>query len=131
MQRFQGGLVFKAHRLLYHSTLGSRVVKKKKEKVEVILVVVKLVGKHTSLKCVKETEIPIEQQPQQGVFVCDHAGLVINEFSRVSMNWADPTEQVESEDMFQLLNNQVPKATDDDEDLGPVWGARSACTLVS
>ena len=29
MQRFRGGLVFKAHRLLYHSTLGSRVIKKK------------------------------------------------------------------------------------------------------
>ena len=30
MQRFRGGLVFKAHRLLYHSTLGLRVIKKKK-----------------------------------------------------------------------------------------------------
>ena len=30
VERFQGGLVFKAHRLVYHSTLGSRVVKKKK-----------------------------------------------------------------------------------------------------
>jgi hypothetical protein len=29
-QRFRGGLVFKAHRLLYHRTLGSRVIKKKK-----------------------------------------------------------------------------------------------------
>jgi len=28
MQRFGGGLVFKAHRLLYHSTLGLRVIKK-------------------------------------------------------------------------------------------------------
>ena len=28
--RFRGGLVFKAHRFLYHSTLGSRVIKKKK-----------------------------------------------------------------------------------------------------
>ena len=28
--RFRGGLVFKAHRLVYHSTLGSRVIKKKK-----------------------------------------------------------------------------------------------------
>ena len=28
---FRGGLVFKAHRLLYHSTLGSRVIKKKKQ----------------------------------------------------------------------------------------------------
>ena len=31
VQRFRGGLVFKAHRLLYHSTLGYRVIKKKKE----------------------------------------------------------------------------------------------------
>jgi len=32
VQRFQGGLVFKAHRLLYHSTLGARVIKKKKKR---------------------------------------------------------------------------------------------------
>jgi len=32
VERFRGGLVFKAHRLLYHSTLGSRVLKKKKKK---------------------------------------------------------------------------------------------------
>ena len=30
VQRFRGGLVFKAHRLLYRSTLGLRVIKKKK-----------------------------------------------------------------------------------------------------
>ena len=30
--RVRGGLVFKAHRWLYHSTLGSRVIKKKKKK---------------------------------------------------------------------------------------------------
>jgi len=30
VQRFQGGLVFKAHRLLYHSTQGLSVIKKKK-----------------------------------------------------------------------------------------------------
>ena len=29
----------------------------------------------------KETEILVEQQPPQGVLVCDHAGLVINKFS--------------------------------------------------
>jgi len=28
VNRFRGGLVFKAHRLLYHSTLGSIVIKK-------------------------------------------------------------------------------------------------------
>jgi hypothetical protein len=32
VERFRGGLVFEAHRLLYHSTLGSRVIKKKKKK---------------------------------------------------------------------------------------------------
>ena len=31
VNRFRGGLVFKADRLLYHSTLGSRVMKKKRE----------------------------------------------------------------------------------------------------
>ena len=31
MKRFRGGLVFKAHRLLYHSTLGLSVIKKKKK----------------------------------------------------------------------------------------------------
>ena len=29
VQRFRGGLVFKAHRLLHHSTLGLRVIKKR------------------------------------------------------------------------------------------------------
>jgi len=31
-KRFRGGLVFKAHRRLYHSTPGSRVIKKKKRR---------------------------------------------------------------------------------------------------
>jgi hypothetical protein len=31
VQRFRGGLVFKAHRLFCHSTLGSRVTQKKKK----------------------------------------------------------------------------------------------------
>jgi len=30
LKRFRGGLIFKAHRLLHHSTLGFRVIKKKK-----------------------------------------------------------------------------------------------------
>ena len=29
-ERFRGGLVFKAHRFVHHSTLGLRVIKKKK-----------------------------------------------------------------------------------------------------
>ena len=28
--------------------------------------------------CVRQTEILVDQQPPQGVFVCDHAGLAIN-----------------------------------------------------
>jgi len=32
VQRFRGGLVFKAHRFLNHSTLGLRVIKKKKKR---------------------------------------------------------------------------------------------------
>ena len=32
VKRFRGGLVFKAHRLVYDSTLGSRCIKKKKQK---------------------------------------------------------------------------------------------------
>jgi len=31
VNRFRGGLVFKAHRLVYPSTLGLRVIKKKKK----------------------------------------------------------------------------------------------------
>jgi len=31
VKRFRGGLVFKAHRLLYHTSLGLRVIKKKKK----------------------------------------------------------------------------------------------------
>ena len=30
MKRFRGGLVCKAHRLVYHPNLGSRVIKKKR-----------------------------------------------------------------------------------------------------
>ena len=35
VKRFRGGLVFKAHRLLYHSTLGWREIKKKKKEGEI------------------------------------------------------------------------------------------------
>ena len=31
VQRFRSGLVFKAHRIVYHSTLGLRVIRKKKK----------------------------------------------------------------------------------------------------
>ena len=34
VKRFRGGLVFKAHRLLYHSTLGSKVIHKEGSNVQ-------------------------------------------------------------------------------------------------
>ena len=40
--------------------------------------------RHQNVECVRETEILVEQQPPQGVFVCDHAGLVIDKFCQVS-----------------------------------------------
>ena len=39
VERFRGGLAFKAHRLVYHSTLDSRVIKKKKKKLRQVKVV--------------------------------------------------------------------------------------------
>ena len=39
-----------------------------------------------NVECVRETELLVEQQPPQGVFVCDHAGLVINKFSLCTWN---------------------------------------------
>ena len=42
VKRFRGGLVFEAHGLLYHSTLSSRVIKKKKKKMNKVSVVASL-----------------------------------------------------------------------------------------
>ena len=44
VKRFRGGLVFKAHRLLYHSTLGLRVINKKRKKKELVVPVQPCVG---------------------------------------------------------------------------------------
>ena len=47
----------------------------------------------------RETEILVEQQPPQGVFVCDHAGLVINKFSlseqKISVHVKEATSTVQ------------------------------------
>ena len=44
VQRFRGGLVFKAHRLVYHSTLGLRVIKKIKRHRHAAVEIEKLKG---------------------------------------------------------------------------------------
>ena len=43
---------------------------------------------YVHVECVRETEILVEQQPLQGVFVCDHAGLVINKFSPIGRRFS-------------------------------------------
>ena len=43
-------------------------------------------------RCVRETEILVENQPPKGVFICDHASLLINEFS--STRTLRPTRHV-------------------------------------
>ena len=45
-ERFRGELVFKAHRLLYHSTLGLRVIKEKKKDLEEVVGGVRMLGDH-------------------------------------------------------------------------------------
>ena len=40
VKRFRGGFVFKAHRRLYHSTLGSRLINKKKKYTAAVLVLI-------------------------------------------------------------------------------------------
>jgi len=50
--------------------------------------------------CVRETEILVEQQPPQGVFVCDHAGLVINKFS---LCWRAATRRRETDVELETL----------------------------
>ena len=49
VQRFQGGLVFKAHTLLYHSTLGLRVIKKKKKKKKKMRTLAKALARRAAL----------------------------------------------------------------------------------
>ena len=46
-KRFRGGLVFNAHRWLYHSTLGSRVKRKKR-------------GVHLALERVANSQFPLK-----------------------------------------------------------------------
>ena len=57
-----------------------------------------------NVSCVRETKIPEEQQPQQGIFVWDYAGLVINQFSlaRESVGLG-----LLADDYFWWLSNQI------------------------
>jgi len=60
VQRFRGGLVFKAHRLLYHSTLALRVIKKKKFAPSSL---------YYNEKCVAQLQILLAPPKTQGVLV--------------------------------------------------------------
>ena len=53
----------------------------------------------------RETEILVEQQPPQGVLVCDHAGLVINKFS----SYGEPSftqADLDAEEEEAQVNNE-------------------------
>jgi len=50
VKRFRGGLVFKAHRLVYHSTLSSRVIKKEKKNPKPQVLTLQAPGSARSLK---------------------------------------------------------------------------------
>jgi len=64
VQRFQGGLVFKAHRRVYHSTLGLRVIKKKKKEVDTS----NSPGKHqTRERCRAMWNTPRQSRPDSGL----------------------------------------------------------------
>ena len=49
--------------------------------------------------CVRKTEILVEQHPPQGIFVCDHAGLVINKFSLWALRSTTPHGPTKSVDL--------------------------------
>ena len=42
-----------------------------------------------NVKCVRKTEILVEQQSPKGVFICDHAGSVVNKFSLTEIRLSD------------------------------------------
>ena len=69
-KRFRGGLVFKAHRLLHHSTLGLRVKKKKKGCVETDAGLPKR-GKSLSCTSGWECNAGSDQDLSRRVFVID------------------------------------------------------------
>jgi len=58
VKRFRGGLVFEVHRFLYHSTLGLRVIKKKKKSNACNTQRVRAVGSYVRLidSCITQLE---------------------------------------------------------------------------
>jgi len=79
LQRFRRGLVFKAHRLCVSP--NSRLESSKEEEDEDCIPLPSEVLAEVICICTSE------QQPSQGVFVCNHAGRVINKFSLCSAQW--------------------------------------------
>ena len=53
----------------------------------------------------RDTEILVEQQPSQGVFVCDHAGLVINKFSKIDAPGVERGRVVDAEEAHNHPDN--------------------------
>ena len=62
VQRFRGRLVFKAHKLLYHSTLGLRVMKKKIKTLHLTLYTLHPTGQRAGDRVRVDREEPHEKQ---------------------------------------------------------------------
>ena len=62
MERFRGELLFKAHRLSYHSTLGSRVTKTKKRFTVITAEGMATSTTHSAIEGVRTWSTVIEEQ---------------------------------------------------------------------
>ena len=96
MNRFRGGLVFnKAHRLVYHSTLGLRVIKKKKEEglYRGVLLLSRHVGGHAPLPLSLSYSLCWDHSRSITDFPQDLRDLIKVEWEySISMSWRGCTE---------------------------------------
>jgi len=69
VKRFRGELVFKDHRLLYHSTLGLRVINKKKK-----------------VRTVRRRPLGLSPEASLGTTLCPYGSLTVGSYG-VSTHW--------------------------------------------
>ena len=98
--RFRGGLVSKAHRFLYHSTLGLRVMKKKKKK--------KIPIVHAS-HCREHSAQLRQSRPDAGIVLSHCAGERLETLSNFSLPLAHHALQTNHQHYHKLLH--VSRAT--------------------
>ena len=70
MKRFRGGLVVKAHRLVYHSTLGWRVIKKRKLRINSAAAELMIYRREDDIE--PEVELMAVQEIRLEILLCTH-----------------------------------------------------------